>query len=123
MHAYATKASSTPLPDSRPLYQLIARTRLLLRSSWVATGLGLTLGLLTGTVGYAPALGGIFALVFAAAYGRIGKASPRTTAAVLAPSCNGDAGGGVGVAWWVDAAGPGTTAGAGPAQATIRTRP
>jgi hypothetical protein len=43
-----------------------------------------SLGLLTGTVVYAIALGGIFALVFAAAYGRVGRGSPRVTAAVLA---------------------------------------
>ncbi|HKB39347.1 MAG TPA: hypothetical protein VKD72_23115, partial [Gemmataceae bacterium] len=34
------------LPDSRPLYRLIRRTRALLRSSWVLTGLALTAGLL-----------------------------------------------------------------------------
>jgi predicted cobalt transporter CbtA len=50
----------------------------------VSRGMQSTLGLLTGTVVYAATLGGIFALVFAAAYGRIGKASPRTTAAMLA---------------------------------------
>src|SRR5215468_7998573 len=32
--------------DSRPLYRLIRRTRSLLRSSWVLTGLALTTGLL-----------------------------------------------------------------------------
>jgi predicted cobalt transporter CbtA len=50
----------------------------------VSRGMQSTLGLLTGTVVYASALGGVFALVFATAYGRIGKANPRTTAAVLA---------------------------------------
>jgi predicted cobalt transporter CbtA len=43
-----------------------------------------TLGLLTGVVVYGCALGGIFALLFAYAYGRIGRLSPRATAAVLA---------------------------------------
>ena len=43
-----------------------------------------TAGLLTGTVLLGAALGGIFALVFAWAYGRIGAMSPRLTAAVLA---------------------------------------
>src|SRR5258707_12688052 len=45
-------ADVTPptLPDSRPLYRLIGRTRRLLRSSWIATGLGLTLGLLFGAL-------------------------------------------------------------------------
>src|SRR4051794_13512994 len=33
-------------PDSRPLYRMIRRTRALLRSSWVLTGLALTAGLL-----------------------------------------------------------------------------
>jgi len=42
-----------------------------------------TLGLLIATVLYAVSLGGIFALVYAAAHGRIGRTSPRTTAAVL----------------------------------------
>jgi hypothetical protein len=41
-------------------------------------------GLLTGTVIYAAAFGGIFAIGFAAVYGRIGHARPRVTAAVLA---------------------------------------
>jgi hypothetical protein len=43
-----------------------------------------TLGLLTGILVYGAALGGIFALVFAYAYGRLGPASPRATAAILA---------------------------------------
>jgi hypothetical protein len=43
-----------------------------------------TLGLLTGTVAMGVALGGLFSLVFAWAYGRIGAMSPRLTAAVLA---------------------------------------
>src|SRR3954454_9617816 len=40
-----------------------------------------TLALLTGTIVYGVALGGIFALVFAAVYGRVGHARPRHTAA------------------------------------------
>jgi hypothetical protein len=44
-----------------------------------------TIGLLTGVVVYGCAFGGMFALVFAYAHGRIGRRwSPRTTAAVLA---------------------------------------
>jgi hypothetical protein len=50
----------------------------------VSRGLQRTLGLLTGTVAMGVALGGLFALVFAYAYGRIGRMSPRLTAAVLA---------------------------------------
>ena len=43
-----------------------------------------SLGLATGMLVYGVALGGIFALAFAAVYGRVGRASPRVTAAVLA---------------------------------------
>jgi hypothetical protein len=50
----------------------------------VSRGVQRTLGLLTGTVAMGVALGGLFSLVFAWAYGRIGAMSPRLTAAVLA---------------------------------------
>jgi Probable cobalt transporter subunit (CbtA) len=43
-----------------------------------------TAGLATGIVIYGAAVGGIFALVFAGAYARIGKAGPHATAAVIA---------------------------------------
>jgi hypothetical protein len=43
-----------------------------------------TLGLLTAALVYGSAIGGIFALVFAYAYARIGRFSPRTSAALLA---------------------------------------
>ena len=43
-------ASPNTMPDARPLHRLIGRTRRLLRSSWVATGLGITLGLALGTL-------------------------------------------------------------------------
>lgn len=43
-----------------------------------------SLGLLTGTALMGVALGGIFSLVYAYAYGRIGDMSPRLTALVLA---------------------------------------
>jgi len=42
--------SSVPLPDLRPIRSLIRRTAGLLRSSWVATGMGLVLGLGLGTI-------------------------------------------------------------------------
>lgn len=42
------------------------------------------IGLFTGVVVYATAFGGLFALVFAFAYGRIGNLSPRATSALLA---------------------------------------
>ncbi len=50
----------------------------------VSRGIQRTLGLLTGTVVMGVALGGLFGLAFAWAYGRIGAFSPRLTAAVLA---------------------------------------
>jgi hypothetical protein len=50
----------------------------------VSRGVQRTFGLLTGTVVMGVALGGLFALTFAWAYGRIGALSPRLTAAVLA---------------------------------------
>ena len=43
-----------------------------------------TLGLLTGLLVYGAALGGIFALAFAYVHGRVGRLSPRATAALLA---------------------------------------
>ena len=42
------------------------------------------LGLLTGIVVYGAAVGGLFALVFAFCYGRVGRVGPRATAAMLA---------------------------------------
>lgn len=50
----------------------------------VSRGVQSTVGLLTGTVFMGLALGGLFALTFAWAYGRIGNIGPRMTAAVLA---------------------------------------
>lgn len=50
----------------------------------VSRGVQRTIGLLTGTVVMGVALGGLFALTFAWAYGRIGALSPRLTSAVLA---------------------------------------
>ncbi len=43
-----------------------------------------TTGLLTGLVGYGAAVGGIFSLVFAYAYGRLGALGARATSALLA---------------------------------------
>jgi hypothetical protein len=43
-----------------------------------------TVGLATGTVVYAVALGGLFALAFAVAHGRVGRLSARATAALVA---------------------------------------
>jgi predicted cobalt transporter CbtA len=44
------------------------------------------LGLLTGVVVYGAALGGLFALVFAFVYRRVGRLGPRATSALLAVS-------------------------------------
>src|SRR3954451_7626399 len=49
----------------------------------VSRSLQSTLGLLTGTVVYGVAMGGVFALVFAAVQGRVGRARPRPTAVTL----------------------------------------
>jgi predicted cobalt transporter CbtA len=43
-----------------------------------------SIGLLTGVVVYSTAFGGLFGLVFAFAYGRVGNLSPRTVSALLA---------------------------------------
>jgi Probable cobalt transporter subunit (CbtA) len=50
----------------------------------VSRGVQASFGLLTGVVVYGCALGGIFSLAFAYAYGRLGHFSPRAAAAILA---------------------------------------
>ena len=50
----------------------------------VSRGIQSTVGLLTGVLIYAVAIGGILALVYAATRGRFGPAQPRTAALVLA---------------------------------------
>jgi predicted cobalt transporter CbtA len=50
----------------------------------VSRGVQKSLGLLTGVVVYGTAMGGLFGLLFALAYGRMGIADPRTLSAVLA---------------------------------------
>jgi len=50
----------------------------------VSRGIQRTIGLLSGLVAMGVALGGLFALVFAWAYGRIGPLGARATAALLA---------------------------------------
>jgi hypothetical protein len=50
----------------------------------VSRGVQSTVGLATAVIVYGVAIGGIFALVYAVAYGRIGRLTPRATAAVLA---------------------------------------
>lgn len=50
----------------------------------VSRGVQKSLGLLTGVVVYGTAIGGLFGIVFAFAYGRMGITHPRTLSAVLA---------------------------------------
>jgi predicted cobalt transporter CbtA len=50
----------------------------------VSRGVQSTIGLATAVVMYGVAIGGLFALVYAVAYGRVGRFSPRALAAVLA---------------------------------------
>jgi hypothetical protein len=66
-HGHGAVASQTA-----PASELVSR----------ATQAGI--GLFTGIMVYSAAFGGLFALAFAMAYGRIGEASPRATAALLA---------------------------------------
>ncbi len=49
-----------PTPDITPIHRLIRTTRRLLRSSWVGTGAGLTVGLLLGTLLLAAAVDIVF---------------------------------------------------------------
>jgi predicted cobalt transporter CbtA len=68
----AAKHMSMPVEDNEP--ELVSRE--------VQAGIGLA----TGVSVYNVAFGGMFALVFALAYGRMGAFGPRTTSAVLAAS-------------------------------------
>jgi predicted cobalt transporter CbtA len=71
-HAMAVSKDPMPKPDSEPA--LVSRS----------TQAGL--GLLTGVTVYNTAFGGLFALVFAFAYRRMGDFDARTTSALLAVS-------------------------------------
>jgi hypothetical protein len=70
MDSMSNRASTSAVQSAEP--ELVSRA--------VQGGLGL----FTGVVVYGVAFGGLFALVFAYAYGRIGSLSPRATAALLA---------------------------------------
>jgi Probable cobalt transporter subunit (CbtA) len=48
----------------------------------VSRGVQSTIGLATAVVGYGVTIGGFFALIYAVAYGRLGRLSPRAQAAV-----------------------------------------
>lgn len=70
--AQALAAKGMPAPKEEPEPELVSRQ----------TQAGI--GLFTGVVVYSAAFGGLFALAFAFAYGRIGDLSPRALAALLA---------------------------------------
>ena len=63
------------MPKEEPVPELVSRA--------VQAGIGL----FTGVTVYNTAFGGLFALVFALAYRRMGDFGPRTTAALLARTC------------------------------------
>ena len=50
----------------------------------VSRGVQSSVGLLTGIIGYGVGIGGLFSLVFAYSYGRVGRLSPKTLAVLLA---------------------------------------
>lgn len=54
------------------------------QAAWVSRGVQAGIGLLTAVVVYGAGIGGLFAIVFAFAYGRVGRFGPRATAALLA---------------------------------------
>jgi hypothetical protein len=66
------RAKGVVLPREEPEPELVSRE--------VQSGIGL----LTGVMVYSAAFGGLFALVFALAYGRMGDFGPRATSALLA---------------------------------------
>jgi hypothetical protein len=70
--AQAAIAKGLPAPKEEADYELVSRK--------VQAGIGL----FTGVVVYSAAFGGLFAIAFALAYGRIGEFSPRATSALLA---------------------------------------
>ena len=70
--ADAARANGLSIPVEAPEPELVSRP--------VQAGIGL----LTGVTVYGTAFGGLFALVFALAHGRMGDVGPRATAALLA---------------------------------------
>jgi predicted cobalt transporter CbtA len=71
-HAIAFESAQAKAAGEPPAPELVSRT------------VQSTIGLAAGTTIYGLAFGGIFALVFAGVYGRVGRTNPRTTAALLA---------------------------------------
>jgi predicted cobalt transporter CbtA len=70
--AKAVADAAKGIPAAPPEPELVSRS--------VQAGIGL----FTGVMVYGTALGGLFALVFAFAYGRVGELSPRAVSALLA---------------------------------------
>jgi predicted cobalt transporter CbtA len=70
--AKAVADAAKGIPAASPEPELVSRS--------VQAGIGL----FTGVMVYGTALGGLFALVFAFAYGRVGELSPRAVSALLA---------------------------------------
>jgi predicted cobalt transporter CbtA len=70
--AQALIAKGLPAPKEEPEPELVSR------------GVQAGIGLFTGVMIYNIAFGGLFALAFALAYGRMGDFGPRTTAALMA---------------------------------------
>jgi Probable cobalt transporter subunit (CbtA) len=70
--APALIAKGLPAPKEEPEPELVSRR------------VQASIGLFTGVMVYNVAFGGLFALAFALAYGRMGDFGPRTTAALLA---------------------------------------
>src|SRR5215468_10697179 len=70
--AQALIAKGLPAPKEEPEPELVSR------------GVQAGIGLFTGVMIYNVAFGGLFALAFGLAYGRMGDFDPRTTAALLA---------------------------------------
>lgn len=70
--AQALTAKGLPAPKEEPEPELVSRR--------VQAGIGL----FTGVMLYSVAFGGLFALTFALAYGRMGDFDPRSTAALIA---------------------------------------
>jgi predicted cobalt transporter CbtA len=73
--AQALVAKGITAPKEEPEPELVSRP--------VQAGIGL----FTGVMVYSAAIGGLFALVFAAVYGRVGGFGPRATSALLAATC------------------------------------
>jgi predicted cobalt transporter CbtA len=73
--AHSAMAHGMTVPKEAPEPELVSRP--------VQAGIGL----FTGVMVYNAAVGGLFALIFALVYGRMGEFGPRATSALLATAC------------------------------------